>query len=51
MANTMNNYLSSLFTIKQLNNVPQLGQYEGNILDTFNFNLIVNHKSQPYIKS
>ena len=32
----MNNYLSSAFTIKQQNNVPQLGQYEGNILDTFN---------------
>ena len=26
-----------MFTIEQLNNVPQLGQYEGNILDTFNF--------------
>ena len=37
MANTMNNYFSSVFTIDQLNNVPQLGQYEGNILDTFNF--------------
>ena len=37
MANTMNNYFSSVFTIEQLNNVPQLGQYEGNILDTFNF--------------
>ena len=36
MANTMNNYFSSVFTIEQLN-VPQLGQYEGNILDTFNF--------------
>ena len=33
----MNNYLSSVFTIEQLNNVPQLGQYEGYILDTFNF--------------
>ena len=33
----MNNYFSSVFTIKQLNNVPQLRQYEGNILDTFNF--------------
>ena len=32
----MNNYFSSVFTIEQLNNVPQLGQYEGNILDTFN---------------
>ena len=38
MANTMNNYFSSVFTIEQLNNVPQLSQYEGNILDTFNFN-------------
>ena len=37
MANTINNYFSSAFTIEQLNNVPQLGQYEGNILDTFNF--------------
>ena len=37
MANTMNNYFSSVFTFEQLNNVPQLGQYEGNILDTFNF--------------
>ena len=35
--NTINNYFSSVFTIEQLNNVPQLGQYEGNILDTFNF--------------
>ena len=33
----MNNYFSSAFTIEQLNNVPHLGQYEGNILDTFNF--------------
>ena len=37
MANTMNNYFSSVFTIDQLNNVIQLGQNEGNILDTFNF--------------
>ena len=37
MANTMNNYFSSVFTIKQLNNVPQLGQYEGNIIDTLKF--------------
>ena len=37
MANTTNNYFSSVFTIEQLNNVAQLGQYEGNILDTFNF--------------
>ena len=36
-ANIMNNYFSSVFTIEQLNNVPQLIQYEGNILDTFNF--------------
>ena len=27
MANIMNNYLSSVFTIEQLNNVPQLRQY------------------------
>ena len=31
-----NNCFSSVFTIERLNNVPQLGQYEGNILDTFN---------------
>ena len=37
MANTMNNYFSSVFTIEQLNNVPQLDQYEGAIFDTFNF--------------
>ena len=37
MANIMNNYFSSVFIIEELNNVPQLGQYEGNILDTFNF--------------
>ena len=36
MANTMNNYFSSVFTIEQLNHVPQFGQYEGNTLDTFN---------------
>ena len=38
MANTMNNYCRAVLTIEQLNNVPQFGQYEGNILDTFNFN-------------
>ena len=37
IVNTMNNYFGSVFTIEQLNNVPQLCQYEGNILDTFNF--------------
>ena len=37
MANIMNNYFSSVFTNEQLNNVPQLGHYEGIILDTFNF--------------
>ena len=37
MANIMNKYFSSVFTIEQLNNVPQLRQYEGNILDTLNF--------------
>ena len=31
MANTLNNYFRSVFTIQQLNTVPQLGQYEGNI--------------------
>ena len=36
MANTMNNYFSSVFTIEQQNNIPQLGKYEGNIRDTFN---------------
>ena len=36
MANTMNNYFSSVFTIEQLNNVPKICQYEGNILNTFN---------------
>ena len=39
MANTMNNYFSSVFTIEQLINVPQLGHYEGNILHTFNFSI------------
>ena len=29
MANTMNNYFRSVFTFEQLNNVPQLGKYEG----------------------
>ena len=37
MDNIMNNYFCSVFTIEQFNNVPQLRQYEGNILDTFNF--------------
>ena len=37
LANTINNYLSSEFTVEHLNNVPQLRQYEGNILDPFNF--------------
>ena len=47
MANTMNNYFSSVFTIEQLNNVPHLGQYEGNILDTFNFSTeVVQEKLQ-----
>ena len=35
----MNNYFSSVFTIQQLNNVPQLGHYEGNIIDSFNFSI------------
>ena len=26
-----------VFTLGQLKNIPQLDQYEGNILDTFNF--------------
>ena len=47
MANTMNNNFSSVFTIKQLNNVSLLGQYEGNILDTFNFSTeVVQEKVQ-----
>ena len=33
----MNNYFCSVFTIEQLNNVPQFGQYEGNNFDTSNF--------------
>ena len=37
MANIMNNYFSSMFTIEQLTNVPQLGRYEGNIIDTFKY--------------
>ena len=37
MVNIMNNYFSSVFTIEQLNNVPHLGQFEGNIPDSFNF--------------
>ena len=37
MANTMNNFYSYAFTIEHLNNVPQLDQYECNILDSFNF--------------
>ena len=39
MASTMNNYFISVFTIEQLNNVPQLGHYEAYILDTFNFSI------------
>ena len=37
MANTLNDYFNSVFTHEQLNNVPQLDQYEGNTIDTFNF--------------
>ena len=37
MANTVNNFFNSVFTIEHLDNVSQLGQYQGNILDTFNF--------------
>ena len=47
MAKTMNNYFSSVFTIEQLNNVPQLGQYEGNILDTFN---LITEEEQEKLK-
>ena len=38
MANSMNNYFSTVFNIELQNNVhTQLGQYVANILDTFNF--------------
>ena len=37
MANTLNDYFSSVFTQEQLNNIPQLDQYEGNAIDIFNF--------------
>ena len=46
MADTMNNYFSSVFTIEQLNNVPQLRQYEGNIIDTFNFSTAEYRRSR-----
>ena len=39
MANTLNTYFCSVFTHKQLNNIPQLPRYVGNTLDTFNFRL------------
>ena len=37
MANTLNTYFSSVFTHKQLNNIPQLLRYVGTTLDTFIF--------------
>ena len=37
MANTLNDYFSSVFTQEQLNNIPQLDKYEGSTIDTFNF--------------
>ena len=36
MANTLNDYFSSVFTHEQ-QNIPQLDQYEGNTIDAFNF--------------
>ena len=45
----MNNYFSSVFTIEQLNNVPQLGQYEGNILDTFSFSTEEVQEKLPHL--
>ena len=46
----MNNYFSSVFTIEQLNNVPQLRQYEGDILDTFNFSTEVTEEVQEKLQ-
>ena len=37
MANTLNDYFSSVFTHEQLNNIPQLDEYAGNTIDTINF--------------
>ena len=39
MANTLNTYISSVFTHEQLNSIPQLPRYVGNTLDIFNFRL------------
>ena len=50
MANTMNNYFSSVFTIEQLNNAPRLGQHEGNILDTFNCSTEEVQENLQYLK-
>ena len=49
IANTMNNYFCSVFTIEELNNVLQLGQYEGNILDTFNFSTEEVHENLQHL--
>ena len=37
MANALNDYFSSVFKHEQLNNIPQLDQYEANTIDIFNF--------------
>ena len=49
MANTTNNYFSSVFTIEQLNNISQVFQYEGNILDTFNFSSEEEQEKQQHL--
>ena len=49
MANTTNNYFSSVFTIEQLNNVSQVCEYEGNILDTFNFSSQEEQEKQQHL--
>ena len=46
---TMNNYFSSVFTIERLNNIPQFGQYEGSILDTFNFSRMEVQEKQQHL--
>ena len=37
----LNTYYSSVFTLEQLNNIPQPPRYIGNTLDTFNFRLLL----------
>ena len=46
MAKTQNDYVSSVFTHEQLNNIPQLDEYEGNTINTFNFR--VNEVQKNY---